>query len=130
MVKQETYRPLPPDEIIRRIEKALKVGGGTHNWEDIRHGLLTGEFQMFWNEAGVLITQIRDHGEFRTLHCCVGAGRLEAVLALQSEMFRFGVSKNCKAVTMGGRRGWKRVLPKHGWKEADRSFHFDLQEAV
>lgn len=130
MVKQETYRPLPPDEIIRRIEKALKTGGETHTWEDIRQGLQTGAYQMFWNDGGVLITQIHTHPQCRTLHCFVAAGDMVAVLELQKQMVDFAVTQSCKFITAVGRLGWEKVLPHRGWKKKFTAFQYDLEGVV
>lgn len=130
MVKQEISRPLPPDEIIRRIEKALKLGGDTHTWEDIRQGLLTGEYQMFWNDGGVLITQIHTHPQCRTLHCFIAAGDKGSVLALQKDMMNFGLTQGCKFITAVGRFGWEKVLPQRGWKKKHVAFQLDLEGVV
>ena len=74
MVKQETSDGLPPDEIIRRIEKALAHGNNTHTWEDVRQGLLEGSYQIFWNVHGVCITEIVQAPQKKILALLCGRG--------------------------------------------------------
>ena len=128
MAKQETSDDgLPPDEIIRRIEKALAHGGNTHSWDDVRHGLIEGEFQIFYNAGGVCITEIVQSPRIRTLHVFVAAGLKDAVLALQPDLVAFGLSQGCSRITAVGRFGWGKILPKLGWKKAHVAMTFDLR---
>lgn len=130
MERPATFKTLPPDEIVRRIEKALVHGGGTHTWDDLREGLIRGEYQIFYNEGGALVTEVVKYPRANVLHCLVGAGDLDAVLALQPEMRRFGATHQCKFISTIGRVGWERVLPKHGWKKTHVAFTYDLEGAV
>lgn len=125
MVKPEISNGLPPDEIIRRIEKALKHGGGTHTWDDVRQGLIDGQFQIHWNEGGVAITEIQVFPQRKQLHCFVVAGELESVVALREDMARFARANGCSVITASGRIGWERVLPKTGWRKTHSIFTFD-----
>ena len=127
MVKPEISNGLPPDEIIRRIEKALKHGGDTHTWDDIRQGLIDGHFQIFWNDGGVAITEIAIFPRRRHLHWFLSAGEMRAVLALQPIVRQFALDHGCSALTVVGRRGWERVLPAHGWKRGSTAFFYDLE---
>lgn len=130
MVKQETSDGLPPDEIIRRIEKALVYGGGTHTLEDVRQGLIEGKFQIFWNEHGVCITEIIQSPQSRHLHCFLVAGELPGVMELQEQVIRHAITNSCAYMTTAGRFGWQKVLPKFGWKKAHIAFKFDLEGMV
>jgi hypothetical protein len=125
MAKAE-FEALPPEEIIRRIEIALEHGGGTHTWDDIRQQILDGRAQIFWNDDGVVITEIVDNPQFRTLHCMVIAGRMQSIPDLQEQIIRHGISSGCKYMTMSGRSGWERVLPKHGWQKFQTVMKYDL----
>ena len=127
MVKPEISNGLPPDEIIRRIEKALKHGGDTHTWDDVRQGLITGQFQIHWNDGGVAITEIQVFPQRRNLHCFVVAGEMVSVLALQKNMVEFALAQECGSLSAIGRFGWERVLPKQGWKKMHTAFSLDLE---
>ena len=127
MVKPETSKGLPPDEIVRRIEKALKHGGDTHTWDDIRQGLSTGHFQIHWNDGGVAITEIQVFPRRKNLHCFIVAGKMAPVLELQQDMIAFARTHGCRSLSATGRFGWERVLPKQGWKKMHTAFGLDLE---
>lgn len=113
---------------MQRIEKALKHGGDTHTWDDIRQGLIDGHFQLHWNNGGVAITEIQVFPRRKNLHCFVVAGEMESVVALRNDMARFARAHDCKAITASGRIGWERVLPKTGWRKMHSVFTFDPWE--
>ena len=127
MVKQETSNGLPPDEIIRRIEKALDHGGNTHTWDDIRQGLIAGSYQIFWNPFGACITEIVDAPQKRYLNCFVVAGQLPEVMELQDEVDKFALIHNCAYMMTSARMGWQKVLPGYGWKAARMVFVKDVE---
>ena len=127
MVKPETSNGLPPDEIVQRIEKALKHGGDTHTWDDIRQGLIDGHFQIHWNNGGVAVTQLHIYPRKKTLHWFLAAGDMQAVLDLQPTVRQFARENGCTALTLTGRRGWERVLPDHGWRHTHSVLMFDLE---
>jgi len=127
VVKLEISNALPPDEIVRRIEKALKHGGDTHTWDDIRQGLSTGHFQIHWNDGGVAITEIQVFPRRKNLHCFIVAGKMAPVLELQQEMIAFARAHGCGSLSATGRFGWERVLPKQGWKKMHTAFGLDLE---
>jgi hypothetical protein len=121
---------LPPEEIIRRIEEALRYGGDCYSWDDVREGLLTGKFQMFWNDYGVCITEIIAAPQKRYLHCFVVAGELPGVMQLQDQVIGHALTNSCEFMTTTGRVGWEMVLPKYGWKKTHSVMQYDLKGMV
>lgn len=117
---------LPPDEIIRRVEKALRLGGGTHEWEDVRIKLMEGRMQLFWNDHGVCITEVVQAPQCRFLNAFVVAGELPGVMDLHDEVERHAITQGCKFMTTSARKGWKKVLPAYGWKDSRTVFVRDL----
>jgi hypothetical protein len=121
---------LPPEEIIKRIEKALKNGGDTHDWEDVRNGLMLGEYQIFWNDHGVCITEIKSTPKRRYLHAFVVAGEMPGVMELQDQVIQHALTHSCDFMTTAGRVGWERVLPKFGWRKTQAVMRYDLEGMV
>lgn len=113
----DTRPPMPPDQIIARIRKALRHGGETHTWEDLQEGIITGRYQIFWNDDGACITEIIDNPQLRYLNVFIVAGRFPGVMKLDDEMENFGRIHNCKFMTGSGRQGWQKVLEKSRWKK-------------
>ena len=126
MARAET-EGLPPDEIIKRIETALRHGGDCFTWNDVCDGLLMGKFQLFWNDHGACVTEIIDAPQKRYLHCFVVAGELPGVMELQEQVVRHALTNSCEFMTTTGRVGWERVLPGYGWKKAHTVMTYDLK---
>lgn len=122
MVKPETSDPLPPEEIIQRIKKALHHGGDTHTWEDVCQGLVEGKFQIFWNDYGVCITEIMVSPRTKYLNAFIVAGKLPGVMDLQEQVENFAREQSCKFMLTTARHGWKKVLPNYGWKPTKTVF--------
>lgn len=126
MTENQDSDGLPSDEIIRRIKKALVIGGETHTWEDIQIGLMEGHYQIFWNDYGACITQVCQTPQCLYLDCIVVAGKLPEVMDLSEQVENYGKSMGCKFMTTSARMGWKTVLPAYGWKEKRVVFTKDL----
>lgn len=112
---------------MQRIKKALKHGGDTHTWDDVRQGLIDGQFQLHWNSGGVAITEIQVFPRRKNLHCFIVAGQMASVLELQKDMVAFARAHDCGSLSAIGRFGWGRVLPKQGWKKLHTAFGLDLE---
>lgn len=108
---------LPPDEIIRRIQRALHLAGNTHTWEDVKEGLKKGAFQIFFSGDGVAITEIVQFPQKRALHCWIVAGQMPGVMELQDRVIAHARTTECQLMTTYARKGWRKILPKYGWKE-------------
>jgi hypothetical protein len=109
--------PLPPGEIVRRIEKALAIDG-THTWEDVRQELIAGTAQIFWSEHGAWITQLWPAPRKKVLNVWVVAGELPEVMEIQEQVERFAADNDVDMMTVRGARfGWKHVARQHGWTE-------------
>ena len=111
---------LPPDEIVKRIEKALDRDG-THAWSDMVELLKAGKCQMFWNDHGAWITEIIQFPRAKHLHCWVVAGELPGVMDIQKQVEKYSKAMNCNRITATARTGWKHVAREYGWKESAMS---------
>lgn len=104
-------------EKIRRIEKALRRAGGTHEWPDMQELLIRGDAQIFDNEHGCWVTEVRAFPRKRLLNVWVVAGELPDVMDIQEQVERYGLSQSCERMYATIRPGWKDIYPKHGWKK-------------
>lgn len=118
---------LPPEEIIRRVKKALSRAGETHTWEDVVALLKAGHAQIFWNDHGVWITEVIQSPRVRYLHVWIVAGELPGVMDLQPKVLEHAKSENCKTVMASARFGWKHVARQHGWKEKAMVITHDVE---
>ena len=113
----QVHPGLPGEEIIRRIEKALAIDG-THTWDDVRELLIDGRCQIFWDEHGAWITEVLDYPRKRLLNVWIVAGELPEVMALQSQVEHFALTKTCDHIIVRGARfGWRDIAKEYGWRE-------------
>lgn len=96
---------LPPEEIKRRIEKALEVYG-THTWEDLCAELVRGDAQIFWNDHGAWITRINEFPRKRMLSVWIVAGKMPEVMDLLEKVEAHARSAGCTEITAVARKGW------------------------
>jgi hypothetical protein len=107
---------LPPEEIIRRIEKAL-ARDKTHDWPTMLSMILAGKAQIFANAHGAWITEVVQTPLARWLNVWVVAGELPGVMELQDQVLDFARKQGCQHVVATARFGWKNVAREHGWRE-------------
>jgi hypothetical protein len=99
------------------LEPALAYSGGTHEWEDIVEGVHSMRMQLWANERGAAITEIIQYPRKKVLNAFLAGGEMDQVLEMIDSAKQWGAGQGCSSITMSGRRGWLRVLGKHGWEE-------------
>lgn len=104
----EEYRP--------QIEAALRYAHGTHEFEDVVQMLLDGRAQAWANGDSIAITEIIAYPRKKVLHCFLAGGKSAEIIAMMEAAAAWGKSYGCTAFTIAGRKGWQRVLGKHGWR--------------
>jgi hypothetical protein len=77
--------------------------------------LLSGQAMLWPGEGGALVTQCVAAPEGRFLHCWLGGGALEALLALRPGVEAWGRAMGCDFASIDGRRGWDRVFRRFGY---------------
>lgn len=97
------------------INEALSHGRKTHSFDDIVTMILQNRVFLFvYDEAFVIMEKV-EYPQFSVFHCFLAGGKLEAVLAAQSEMEELGEKMGCKYLSMAGRKGWGPSLTALGW---------------
>jgi len=99
------------------IEAALEYGGATHNFDDVTALILEGKLQLWPAERGCWVTEITQYPRKKVLHVFLAGGELEQVLDMHDDVIKWAKAQGCESLTQAGRKGWTKVLKKHGWKE-------------
>ena len=100
-----------------KIEKALRLGGGTHTYQDIVDAELAGRMQWWSGINAVLVTEVHEAPQRKTLHFFLGAGDLEEIKLLLPIPMEWGRRQGCTHASFIGRPGWARTfLAGEGWK--------------
>lgn len=118
---------LPPEVLIQRLKKALVLGGGTHDWVDIKTGLYEGIYQIFWNEGAAVVTEVVQAPRKKYLNVFLAAGRLRDVIELQHKVVQFGNEMGCDFVRAIGRLGWKKYESEMGCKSSHAFYTRNLK---
>lgn len=109
------------NELIRCkewIESALEYSGGTHIFEDIVQGVLEGRMQLWAGDHGCAVTEIVVYPRKKVLHVFLAGGDMNQIIDFQESAAEFGRMNGCDKLTLAGRKGWTKVLDKHGWDES------------
>lgn len=104
----DSLRPL----IIKAIELMP-----THSIEDIWHGIITQQFQLWPTEKSVLITELVQYPLLKNLRVFIVAGDKEEILSVEPYLVEYAKAQGCSYVEFGGGRiGWERIGKKLGYK--------------
>lgn len=113
-------KPLSPDEFGKRFLRSLEIAGGTHSTEDILKAVDDGMMQVWGRGKTVVVTELVSFPQFNVIQIVTAFGTLDDVMALSPAIEQFGRENGASEMRMIGRKGWLKVLPKHGWKQDKR----------
>ena len=99
------------------IERALAYTGGTHTIDDVWDLIQKGDLQLWVGPHSVMVTEIQQYPQCRTLHWFLAAGRLEELEVMYPSVMEWGKDQmGCTRASLAGRPGWARsFLTKDGW---------------
>lgn len=77
----------------------------------------SGRARLFGNERGAVVAEIKIYptGE-RDVHFLVGAGDLDALIALAPAVEAWGREQGCLGALIESREGWARAMKRHGYE--------------
>lgn len=108
---------LGPDELMRRVERALHFGGGFYAPEDIAVCVDEGRMQAFSHENSLVVTEVLTSPRRKIVNVTLAAGELCDFKPLEVQVMAFAAKEGCDAIRMGGRKGWAAVLPRLGYTD-------------
>ncbi len=100
------------------IESALEYSGGTHTFDDIVAGVYSGHMQFWPADKGCAITEIITFPRKKVLHVFLAAGEMNQIVDMDDSAEKFAIANGCSAMSIAGRRGWKKVLAEKGYEES------------
>lgn len=108
------------------IEDALEYSGGTHSFEDVVQGIVSGRMQLWPDLRGCAVTEIVLYPKKSVLHVFLAGGEMQTIINMIDSAITWGKAQGCTSMTLAGRHGWSRVLAKYGYKPVmtvlERSF--------
>lgn len=103
------------DQLRKRLEKALKFINHTHTVEDIQQGIAMGQMQCFVRGDSFVITEIAQTPRKRFLNIVLLVGDM-GILEAHDELIEFAKRSGCDFMRAAGRKGWRGIPEKLGWK--------------
>lgn len=100
----------------QHIEAALEYSGGTHTFEDVEAAILGGRMQIWPGIKSMAVTEIVEYARKKVLHIFLAGGDMEELIDMIDSAAAWGRTQGCTSLTMSGRKGWERVLSKHGFQ--------------
>lgn len=91
------------------------IDGCDQSWEQIEAGIAAGHFHLFRNETAALIGEFVVSPRAIGFNVFLGGGDLAGVEELIPEAEAFARSHRADFAGAVGRKGWERVLRRHGY---------------
>ena len=101
----------------KQIEDALSYSGGTHLFEDVAHAVADGRMQAWVNGQTIAITEIIVYPRLKSLHVFLAGGNRKELFQMINAAWEWGQSIGCSKMTLAGRKGWTKLMGKHGFKQ-------------
>jgi hypothetical protein len=98
------------------IEAALGYSNGTHDFESVRAAIEAGTMQLWPAEKSAAVTEIVEYAKKTVINVFLAGGDLDEIARHIDIVAAWGKAQGCDSMTMAGRRGWSRVLDKHGFE--------------
>ena len=96
------------------IEPALYQG--THTIGDVEAMIEDGYAKLWLGENSAAVTEIIIYPKCRVLHLWLCGGDMDEITEQMLPMAeKYAIEQGCTRMTTGGRKGWDRVMSKHGF---------------
>lgn len=97
------------------IEEALAYQA-THTIEDVESMVAEGDAQLWLGERSAAVSEIICFPRAKVLHLWLCAGDMEEITEIMlPKAEAFAVAEGCSRLTTAGRKGWDRVMSRHGF---------------
>jgi hypothetical protein len=117
---------LSSEEKLRRLEKALTYGGGSHTVQDVVKCVREGSAQFWSHGDGLIVTELHSFPRMKAAHYWLISGALPDCLALDDPISQWAIREGCSVATATGRKGWGKAGAPYGWKPHMYTFVKDL----
>jgi len=97
------------------ISQALSTQD-THALEDVEKMIEDGYAKLWEGEHSAAVTEIIQYPRLKSLHLWLCGGDMEEITEVMlPKAEKYAREQGCTKLTTGGRKGWDRVMSKHGF---------------
>jgi hypothetical protein len=97
------------------IEAALEYSNGTHDFESVRDAILAGTMQLWPASKSAAVTEVVEYAKKKVINVFLAGGDLDEITRGIDSVAAWAKEQGCDSMTIAGRKGWIRVLDKHGF---------------
>lgn len=108
--------------MMKKMDRALREGGGTHTMDDLLVEIRNGSKQSFAYGSTWAITQVLDFPRKRVLELFMVVGVGCELAILEEDIVNYAKSVGADFIRTQGRRGWKNKAKEMGWKHTHNIF--------
>lgn len=108
------------------IKAAIAYTNGTHTFDDIVAMIMTGRVDYFPYQTAFVIMERITYPQFSIYHCFLAGGDLQGVLDSIPPMKQEARRRDCRYLSMAGRKGWTKVLADDGWKHIATTMYTEV----
>ena len=108
--------------MLKKMERALREGGGTHTLQDLLDEIHAGTKQSFARGSTWAITQVLDFPRKRVLELFMVVGIGCELALLEEDIVAYAHEIGADFIRTQGRRGWKNKAKEMGWKHTHNIF--------
>lgn len=98
------------------IEAALAYSNGTHDFESVRDAIIAGTMQLWPAPKSVAVTEVVEYAKKKVINVFLAGGDLDEITRGFDIVAAWGKAHGCDSMTMSGRKGWLKVLDRHGFE--------------
>lgn len=95
------------------LEDALKYNNTGQTLDDVKRGLLSGEYILWPGKNSAVVTEHYDAPTGKFLNFFLAGGDIEELESMLKPIETWAKEFGVKKITLFGRRGWERSFMKH-----------------
>lgn len=99
------------------IQSAIEREDLRYTLEEIEEGISNHAYQLWSGKESAIITQVLSSEGKNVLNILLCGGSMKELLDELPQLEQFAKFFNCCSIIGGGRKGWIKVLKKHGFKQ-------------
>ena len=116
------------DEVLDRLHQALALPWATKDFEAIKADLREGKLQAFWNDGGLILTEVCVSPRRRFLNVFLAAGSLRALVKLKPQVVAFARQEGIEEAQAIFRPEWAAWLKRNGWQKWSEIWHLPREQ--
>jgi hypothetical protein len=117
---------LGPDELQRRLQRALKTAGDTYALEDILEKIDAGLMQAWRQGESIAVTEVMTAPRKKYLNIFLAVGDLAEIEIIRQQIERFAREQGCSFIQATGRGGWVRYAATQGYAAVQTIYRKEL----